>query len=77
MVNKVATDCWIYGEYGDGFGKPLNAFFTPREGDDLYSLKKAGEPENLIWVKSDLKLDFRFTERLNRYLFKTICYGQV
>ena len=37
MLNKVATDYWIYGEYGDGFGKPLNAFFTPREGDDLYS----------------------------------------
>ena len=26
MVNKVATDCWIYGEYGDGFGKPLMTF---------------------------------------------------
>ena len=32
MVNKVTTDYWIYGEYGDGFGKPLNAFFTSRGG---------------------------------------------
>ena len=46
MVNKIATDCWIYGEYGTSLGKPLNAFFTPREGDDLHSLQKAGEPEN-------------------------------
>ena len=45
--------------------KPLNAFFTPMEGDDLKSLKKAGEPENLIWAKSDLKLDFRFPEFLD------------
>ena len=25
MVNKVATDYWIYGEYGDGFGKLQNS----------------------------------------------------
>ena len=54
MVNKVATDCWIYGEYGVGFGKPLNAFFTPREGDDLHSLQKAGEPGNIFFLKSTL-----------------------
>ena len=40
MLNKVATDYWIYGEYGDGFSKPLNAIFTPREGDDLHNIKK-------------------------------------
>ena len=62
MVIKLATDYWIYGEYGDGFGKSLNAFFTPREGDDLHSLQKASEPENLILA--DLKLNFRFTEFL-------------
>ena len=28
MVNKVATEYWIYGEYGDGFGKPKILFFT-------------------------------------------------
>ena len=41
-------------------------FFTPREGDDLYNLKIEGESENLIWAKSDLKLDdFKFTEFLD------------
>ena len=45
--------------------KPLNAFFTPREGDGLYNLIKAGESENLIWAKSDLKLDFKYTEFLD------------
>ena len=65
MVNKVDTDYWIYCEYGDGFGKPLNAFFTPREGDDLRSLQKAVEPEGLIWEKLDLKFNFRFTEFLD------------
>ena len=66
MLNKVATDYWIYGEYGDGFGKPLNAFFTPREGDDLHHLNQAGESENLIWGKSDLKSgEFKFTEFLD------------
>ena len=92
MVNKVATDYWIYSEYSDGFGKPLNAFFTPREGDDLRSLQNAGEPEGLIWAKSELKLNdsknfwivriFTGTQTyrpdlLNRYLFKTTHCGQV
>ena len=45
MINKVATDHCIYGEYGDGFGKPQNDFFTPKGGgDDLRIHKKAGEP---------------------------------
>ena len=26
MLNKVAAEYWIYGDYGDGFGKPQNAF---------------------------------------------------
>ena len=60
MVNKVNRLL----DFGNGFGIPL-PFFTPREGDDLYSLQKEGEPENLIWAKSDLKLDFRFTEFLD------------
>ena len=44
MVNKVATDYWIHSEYGDGFGEPLNAFFTQKGGGDLHSLQKASEP---------------------------------
>ena len=59
-VNKVVTDHWIYSKYGDRFGKPQNAFFTPKKGgDDLRSLRIAGEPE------SDLKPHFRFSEFLN------------
>ena len=66
MLNKVATDSWIYGEYGNGFSKHLNAFFTPREGDGLHNFKKADESENLICAKSDLKLgDFKFKEFLD------------
>ena len=65
MLNSVATDYWIYVEYDDGFGKPQNAFFKPKKGDDLRSLQKAGKPEVLIWEKSDLKLHFRFPEFLD------------
>ena len=61
-VNKVATEIWIYGEYEDGFGKPENAFFTPKRGDDLHSLRKAGEPEGLVWEESNFKPRFRFSE---------------
>ena len=62
MLNKVAAEYWIYGEYGDGFGKPWNAFFTPREADDLHCLNQAGKSENLNWGRSDLKLDeFKFS----------------
>ena len=42
MLNKVATENMIYSEYGDGFDKPQNAFFTPSEGDDLHHLTQAG-----------------------------------
>ena len=28
MVNKVDTEYWVYGEYGEGFGTPRNVFFT-------------------------------------------------
>ena len=30
-VNK---EFWTFGEYGDKFGKPKNAFFTPKGGND-------------------------------------------
>ena len=59
-VNKVATEFWIYGEYGDGFGKPKNAFFTPKGGDNLQSLRKVGEPEDLVWKESDFEPYFLF-----------------
>ena len=40
MVNKVATDYWIYGEYGDSFGKPLNAFLHQGRGMTYTVYKK-------------------------------------
>ena len=73
MVNKVATDYWVYG---DGFGKPQNAFFISRGGYDLNSLQKAGEPEGLIWAESDLKLHFRFSEFLDHEYFHRDTYLQ-
>ena len=54
MVNMVATEYWIYGEYRDGWG-----------GDDIYSLRKAGEPEGLVRAESDLKAHFCFSEFLD------------
>ena len=59
-VNKVAKEFWIYGVYGDGFGKPTNAFFTPKGGDNLQSLRKVGEPEDLVWKESDFEPYFLF-----------------
>ena len=43
MVNKVVTEYWVYGEYGDGFGSPINAFFTAEETDDIRRLRQAGQ----------------------------------
>ena len=40
IINKVAKNHWIYGEYGDGFGKPQNAFFTPRGGGATFAVYK-------------------------------------
>ena len=65
MVNKVATEYWIYGDYWDRYGKPKNAIFTPKGGDDLHSLRKAGEPEGFIWAESNLKSHFCFSEFLD------------
>ena len=33
MLNKVAAEYWIYGEYGDGFGKPLGMSSGVPESD--------------------------------------------
>ena len=66
MLNKVAAEYWIYGEYGDGFGKPRYAFFTPREANDLHCLSQAGKSKNLSWGRSDLKLgELKFTKFLD------------
>ena len=58
IVNNVATDCCIYGEYGDSFSKPLNDFFK--------QFTKSMS-ENLIWAKLDLKLtEFRDCKNIHR-----------
>ena len=56
MINQVVTEYWVYGEYGEGFGTPRNAFFTSDETDDIRRLRQAGRSENLKWGRSDLKL---------------------
>ena len=66
MISKVVAEYWIYGEYGDGFGTPRNAFFTKEEADNIRRLRQAGSPENLKWGRSDLKLgEFKFLECLD------------
>ena len=66
MVNKVVTKYWVYGEYGDGFGTPRNAFSTAEETDDICRLHQAGRSENLKCGRSDLKLGkFKFPEFLD------------
>ena len=66
MINKVVTEYWVYGEYGDGFGTPRNAFFTAEEADDIRRLHQAGRSENQKWGRSDLKLgEFKFLEFLD------------
>ena len=66
MVNKVVTEYWVQGEYGDGFGTPRNAFFTADEADNIQRLHKAGRSKNLKWGRSDLKLGkFKFPEFLD------------
>ena len=63
-VNKVATEFWIYSEYGVEFGKPENAYIYTKRGDDLHSSRKAGEPEGLVWEESDFEPHFPFSEFL-------------
>ena len=66
MINKVVTEYWVYGEYGDGFGTPRNAFFTAEETDNIRHLRQAGRSENLKLGRSDLKLGkFKFPEFLD------------
>ena len=66
MINKVVTEYWVYGEYGEGFGTPRNAFFTTEQTDDIRRLRHVGRSENIKWGRSDLKLGkFKFLEFLD------------
>ena len=56
VLNHVVTEYWVYGEYGEGFGMPKNAFFTTDETDVIRRLHLAGRSENIKWGRSDLKL---------------------
>ena len=57
---------WVYGEYGEGFGIPKNAFFKTDETDDIRRLLHAGRSENIKWGRSDLKLGkFKFSDCLD------------
>ena len=44
---------------------PKMLFLHQKGRDDLHSLRKAGEPEGLIWAESDLKPHFCFSEFLD------------
>ena len=38
-LNHGVTEYWIYGEFGEGFGMPKNAFFTAETTDDIQRLQ--------------------------------------
>ena len=62
MLNNVAMEYWLYGEYRDGFGMPRNAFFTADLTDNIQRLRCAGRSDSDKWGRSDLKLGkFQFS----------------
>ena len=66
ILNHVVTEYWVYGEFGEGFGMPKNAFFTTDKTDDIWRLHRAGRSENIKWGRSDLKLGkFKFSDFLD------------
>ena len=66
MLNHVFTEYWIYGEFGEGFVMPKNAFFTAETTDDIQRLRHAGKSEKIRWDRSDLKLGkFKFLDFLD------------
>ena len=62
----MVTENWIYGESGEGFGMPRNAFFTAEPTDNIQRLRHAGRSDNVRWGRSDLKLGkFKFLDFLD------------
>ena len=45
MLNHVVTEYWVYGEFGEGFGMPKNAFFTTDKTDDIWRLGHSGRSD--------------------------------
>ena len=52
MLNHVVMEYWTYGEHGEGFGMPRNAFFTAEPTDDIQRLRHAGRSDNVRWGRS-------------------------
>ena len=51
MVNKVATEYWIYGSTETDLVNLKVHFLNQKGGgDNIHSLRKAGEPEGLVWA---------------------------
>ena len=66
MLNHVALEYWSYGECGDGFGMPRNAFFNADPTDDIRRLSRAGRSDSVKWGRLDLKLGkFQFLDFLD------------
>ena len=60
----MVMEYWTYGEHGEGFGMPSNAFFTAEPTDDIQRLNHAGK--SVKWGRSDLKLGkFQFLDFLD------------
>ena len=65
-LNCVALELWANGEDGNGFGIPMNAFFTPDPTDNIQRLRRTGRKDEIKWARSDLKLGkFRFSDCLD------------
>ena len=66
MLNHMAMEYWSYGECGDGFGMPRNAFFTAELTDDIQLLRHTGRSDSVRWGRSDLRLGkFQFLDFLD------------
>ena len=66
MLNHMVMEYWTYGEHGEGFGMPSNAFFTAEPTDDIQRLNHAGKSDKVKWGRSDLKLGkFQFLDFLD------------
>ena len=66
MLNWAALELWSYGENGDGFCMPTNAFFTADPTDDIQRLRRAGRKNGIKWGRSDLRLGkFQFSDFLD------------
>ena len=52
MLNHVVMEYWTYGEHGEGFGMPRNAFFTAELTDDIQRLRHADRSDKVRWGRS-------------------------